>query len=467
VSLSSDLVRLAIALADPSARREAAEKLARLFDARELLLFVRDIEAGVLVTAPGMRQRLPGGRSWQRFLSECCGHDTMVGELPIDDVAERIRSVCFKASDDVFMVLVGVEQLNAEIAAFRLLLPLLGVALEREHRAAIADVHVQIAEETTRRAENLAAALDAARRQMADTNAQLRAKAKQLEEANEMLQDQAAELEAQADELESARDEADAANRAKSEFLTTMSHELRTPLNAISGYVQLLQLGIHGPLTDEQRGSLERIEHSQRHLLALINDVLSLARIESGTVYYDFTVVDLRILVKEIAPLVEQQMSAKRLNYQVEMPHTELCVRVDEEKLRQVLLNLISNAIKFTPEGGTITVSVGENPRDHSAYVAVADTGIGIPAEKIETIFDPFVQVHTGFTRSAEGTGLGLSISRDLAEGMGATLTVDSRIGKGSIFTITLPTPKAQPDASSVPIEDIGSAMRDAAESHI
>jgi signal transduction histidine kinase len=467
VKLSSDLIQLATALADPATRQEAAEKLARRFEARELLLFVRDIEVGLLVTAQGMRQRLPDGRAWQKFLSECGRHDTMVGELPIEDIAESIRSVCFRASDDVLMVLVGVERLNDEIAAFRLLLPLLGAALEREHRAAIAHVHMQIAEETARRAENLLAALDAARRQMADTNAELRAKARQLEEANEMLQDQTAELEAQAEELEQTRAEADAANRAKSVFLTTMSHELRTPLNAISGYVQLLQLGIHGPLTDEQRGSLERIERSQRHLLALINDVLSLARIESGTVYYHFTDIDLRMVVEEIAPLVEQQMAAKRLNYEVDVPQSEVPVRVDRDKLRQVLLNLISNAIKFTPPRGKITVLVGANPDNHSAYVAVADTGIGIPAEKVTTIFDPFVQVHTGLTRFAEGTGLGLSISRDLAKGMGGTLTVDSRVGEGSIFTIALPLLGVQPDGASVPFENVAGADRERAKSQI
>jgi signal transduction histidine kinase len=237
-----------------------------------------------------------------------------------------------------------------------------------------------------------------------------------------------------------ARLEAENATRAKSQFLAVMSHELRTPLNAIAGHVQLLEMGIHGPVTAAQREALGRIAKSQRHLLRLINEVLNLSRVETGRVEYAVEDMAIQDVVAELPPMVAPQLGAKHLKCEVDHETPPLHVRADREKVVQVLLNLLSNAIKFTPAGGRLMIDF--STRDDApefAYIRVSDTGIGIPSEKQEAVFEPFVQVHTGPTRAVDGAGLGLAISRELARGMGGELRMRSRDGGGSTFTLTLP----------------------------
>ncbi|MGI8547155.1 MAG: PAS domain S-box protein [Gemmatimonadaceae bacterium] len=234
-----------------------------------------------------------------------------------------------------------------------------------------------------------------------------------------------------------AREAAEFANRARSDFLATMSHELRTPLNAIAGYVELMELGLRGPVTEQQLQDLTRIRKSQERLLRLVNDVLSFAKIDAGQVSYDIADVALDEVIAGVEALVLPQLTAKALAYTFNSATCTLPVHVDRERLEQILLNLVSNAIKFTAAGGMVTVTC--ESRKDSASIHVSDTGIGIPEEKIDAIFDPFVQVETGHTRSAEGTGLGLAISRELAAGMGVTVTVRSEVGVGSTFTVTIP----------------------------
>ena len=230
---------------------------------------------------------------------------------------------------------------------------------------------------------------------------------------------------------------AEAASQAKSDFLAMMSHELRTPLNAIDGYAELLMLGVHGPLTDDQREDIERIRRSERHLLGLINEVLNYTRLEAGAVQYDTSDVRLDELVASCDALTAPQRSAKRLDYRFDGCPRDLLVRADPDRLRQILLNLVGNAIKFTPEGGSIVVACSAD--DHFVSVAVTDNGPGIDADRLENIFEPFVQVGPRYTRPSDGVGLGLAISRDLARGMGGELSVRSVPGRGSTFTLTLP----------------------------
>jgi signal transduction histidine kinase len=284
------------------------------------------------------------------------------------------------------------------------------------------------------------------------SNEQLETQAVEMELQQEQLHEAAAEMEAQADQLRALNDAlqertdeadrqraaADEANRAKSAFLAVMSHELRTPLNAIGGYVQLMEMGIHGPVTDAQREALGRVERSQKHLLRLINDVLNLARIESGRVEYVLEDVDLAVLMADVTPMVEPQMTAKALALEVAVAAGAVA-RADREKVQQIVINLLSNAIKFTPAGGRVRVQARRAGGPREVLLSVADTGIGIAPEKHASVFDPFVQVDMSRTRRSEGSGLGLAISRDLARGMGGDLRVESTVGEGSTFTLTLP----------------------------
>jgi signal transduction histidine kinase/PAS domain-containing protein len=233
-----------------------------------------------------------------------------------------------------------------------------------------------------------------------------------------------------------ARQAAEEANRAKTQFLATMSHELRTPLNAISGYAELMSLGLRGPTTAEQREDLGRIMRSQRHLLSVINDILNFARLETGHLEYHLASVRAADLLGDLESLIRPQLAAKRLEFSREPVPDDIVVRADAEKVRQVLLNLMANAVKFTAPGGHIRISCDQD--DAHVYVRVTDTGIGIPMDRRGAIFEPFVQLHRTLAQPSEGTGLGLSISRDLARGMGGELTVESEPGIGSTFTLVL-----------------------------
>jgi PAS domain S-box-containing protein len=231
--------------------------------------------------------------------------------------------------------------------------------------------------------------------------------------------------------------EAQEANRAKSQFLATMSHELRTPLNAIGGYAELLQMGLRGPLSAEQQDDLNRIQRSQRHLLGLINDLLNFAKIESGRLELHVERVLVADAVTSAEALIQPQVQAKTLRYECRPRDASVACSADLDKLHQVLANLLSNAVKFTPAGGAIEISWDES--DRAVHIHVADTGPGIPPNKLEAIFEPFVQLGGNLTRVTEGTGLGLAISRELARAMGGDVTVCSTLGAGSSFTLTLP----------------------------
>ncbi|MFN2565821.1 MAG: sensor histidine kinase [Gemmatimonadaceae bacterium] len=230
---------------------------------------------------------------------------------------------------------------------------------------------------------------------------------------------------------------AEAANHAKTEFLTSMSHELRTPLNAIAGYADLLALGIGGELSDEQKSYIDRLRRSQQHLLAIITDLLNFGRIEAGEVTYDIQPLHLSAVVDAVLPMVEPQAAAKQLAFDRGDCGTHIIARADRAKVEQILLNLLSNAVKFTASGGRISVSC--DATNERAALIVRDTGVGIPAEKLEAIFEPFVQIGRSLTTGHEGTGLGLAISRDLARAMGGDVTAESGLGEGSVFTLMLP----------------------------
>jgi signal transduction histidine kinase len=249
-------------------------------------------------------------------------------------------------------------------------------------------------------------------------------------------------------EADALRLAAEAANQSKSQFLGTMSHELRTPLNVIGGFTELLELGIEGPVTQKQRGALARIKASQQHLLMLITEILNFVRIESGRMEYQFGRASMAEALADVAGMLGGMAKEKSLTLTVPPGDAEVVAWADADRVRQILVNLIMNAVKYTPPGGTITLScaaVGE-----TVFARVADTGPGIPVGRLESIFEPFVQLTSGLTDRGGGVGLGLPISRDLARAMNGDVQVEST-ERGSCFSLVLPrAPLASSPQASV-----------------
>ncbi|HEX6133288.1 MAG TPA: ATP-binding protein [Longimicrobiales bacterium] len=254
----------------------------------------------------------------------------------------------------------------------------------------------------------------------------------------EMLRHTNRELRRQAEVLEQVNHQLREATKAKDQFLAVMSHELRTPINAIMGYSDLLDLGVKGPLNEDQRGMLARVRETSRHLLGLINEVLDLAKIGAGRM--DLVLADLEIggIVERAAQQIQPQAAGKGLTLEVEPPDDQRAItaRADETRLTQIIVNLLSNAVKFTSQGG-VTISYGEV--DGYIAIRVSDTGPGIPPDQVERIFEEFYQVEGGLSRASGGTGLGLAIARRFARLMNGDIRVESQVGRGSTFTILLP----------------------------
>ncbi len=238
-------------------------------------------------------------------------------------------------------------------------------------------------------------------------------------------------------EADEARRVAQSANDAKTRFLNMMSHELRTPLGAIGGYAALLEEGIYGALTEEQSKYIARIRHNQAHLLQLVNELLDLGKIESGAFELRLDAVPVQTVVESAHTMIEPQIRARDLQLQVEVADPGLRFHADRERVEQIVLNLLSNAVKFTPPGGSVRIMVA--PEADKICLGVRDTGVGIPDDKLEIVFEAFYQVEASRSRAYGGTGLGLSISRQLARAMGGDLTVKSELGKGSTFSLSLP----------------------------
>src|SRR5689334_3187012 len=233
-----------------------------------------------------------------------------------------------------------------------------------------------------------------------------------------------------------ARAAAESANRAKAAFLASMSHELRTPLQAALGFAQLLRSGVFGPINAEQSDALARVERSQTHLARLIDDILDFARLEAGRVRVLLEAVRAAEIIEDLVPLVEPQATLKQISITTQVADG-LVVAVDRQRMRQIMLNLVGNAIKFTNPGGAVRVVA--RPDANRVRFEVQDNGLGIPADRLKEIFEPFVQVDDALTRTAAGAGLGLAISRDLARAMGGELSVQSEPGKGSVFSVSFP----------------------------
>jgi len=266
-------------------------------------------------------------------------------------------------------------------------------------------------------------------------------------------------LRAMEEQLRQALRAAESANVEKSRFLATMSHEIRTPINAILGYADLLDLEVQGPMTQGQRQYLERVRASGRHLLALVEDVLDFARVEAGRLAVEPGRAALRSTAEAAIGLLRPQAEARELALELECAD-DVEYWGDDTRVQQILVNLLANAIKFTAPGGSIRVTCGCEEADSLAELhgpgpwtcaRVEDTGIGIPSDRLSAVFEPFVQVDNALTRTHQGSGLGLAISRRLARLMGGDLTVRSRAGTGSVFSLWLPATAPQAGEGGAP----------------
>jgi PAS domain S-box-containing protein len=272
-------------------------------------------------------------------------------------------------------------------------------------------------------------------------NTQLESQAESLREANQRL---LAALSA----AKVARDEAERANRVKSEFLASMSHELRTPLNAISGYADLMNAGIAGELPRLYREYVDKIQRSQRHLQQMITGVLDFSKLEAGTLPLELEETRVADVLARVEPLVEAQAALKRQVLHIALPQRSLTVIADPDRALQIVLNLLTNAIRFTPPDGAISVDAAMHGADAVA-IRVCDNGPGIADADAERVFEPFVQLDHSLSRRPDGAGLGLAISRDLARAMGGDLTLQSAPGRGATFVLTLPRSKRDEAASA------------------
>jgi signal transduction histidine kinase len=276
---------------------------------------------------------------------------------------------------------------------------------------------------------------------------------------NERLEKQSGKLARFAARLAKARDEANHANRAKSEFLAHMSHELRTPLNAINGFSEIIKDEMFGPVAPRYRDYAADIYRSGMHLTALINDVLDLSKIEAGKLEIDEELIEPAAIVESCLRLMRDRAHKASLRLHTDLPHDLPRLRADERLVKQVLLNLLTNAIKFTPEGGRVIVAVRAAENGALAF-AVHDTGIGIAAEDIPRVLEPYGQVATARNRNPDGTGLGLPLVKKMIELHAGTLALDSTPGVGTIATVTFPRERViaadRPSAAALPFAKVG-----------
>jgi signal transduction histidine kinase len=384
-------------LADPTRRRQAGQALAVLLGADDLIVFVRDPEVDALLAAPGFPQTLPGGRTWRTFLEACLGPGHHTAELPYPDASTTTPATGLAGADGSVLVLLGGAPLEAEVAGLRLLLPILAAVFHGEQSALTATAQATIAREAAAQAKALAESLDAARYALQR-------------------------------ELHTRED-----------FLASASHDLKNPLAAINGTAQLLRRRLtRGDSIDPDQLAtrLAQIESTAAQMAAQIDEMLDVTRLRMGSpLELDRRPTDLVVLARRAADAHQQATDKHRIR--VETSETGIEGDWDPARIRRVIGNLLGNAIKYSPDGD-IVVQLARADDAPYAVITVRDQGIGIAQDDLPHVFERFQRGRNVVGRIA-GTGIGLAASKQIVEQHEGTITVESRLGEGSTFTIRLP----------------------------
>lgn len=404
--LHGSMLALVAGLADLTRRREAARRLARQLGAEDLLVFIPDLETGVLLPAPGFPQTLPHGREWRAFLAACASEREQAATLPFPPSTEP-GAVWGVAEGGSVLVLVGGLAPFADLAVVRDLLPLLTAAFRGEQQAVLAKGRSASVAAAAANATALAATLDVARREVQDA----------LRQAENAL-------------------------RLRDEFLSAVTHDLRSPLTTLQGMSELLRrraIKEDTPATARIAAGLEMIGRTSRRMAAMVQELLDLSQLQAGRrLALNCTPIDLTALIQEVVRDMQQTTSPHTLR--VDAPSQAIVGAWDRERLERVWSNLLSNAVKYSPDGGAITVSVSQEDTDSRrwAVVTVADEGLGIEAADLPHIFERFYRAASVSGR-IRGTGIGLAGAKQIVAQHAGSMSVTSAVGRGSRFTVRLP----------------------------
>jgi signal transduction histidine kinase/ActR/RegA family two-component response regulator len=389
------------ALASPDGRREAARRLAQYLGAEDLILFIQDPEINILLPAPGFIQTLPSRQTWRALLDECATRGECEAAVPFPDAQSTKPVMAMAGQDGSVLALIGGRPKLDEARALVDLMPLLAAALRGERAVLTSEGQTRIARQAATQSKTLAEMLDTAR-----------------------------------SDLERALRAAEAASRAKDDFLATVSHELRTPLTPILGFARMLRSGqLDASNIERALASIERNAELQSHL---IEDILDFARIIAGKLRLDVQPLDPAVVVEAAVDVVRPAATAKDVRLQVVLDPGAGPVAGDASRLQQVIWNLLTNAVKFTPRGGRVQVRL-ERTNSH-IEITISDSGEGISPDFLPYVFDRFRQADNSISRRHGGLGLGLSIVRQLVEMHGGTVNVYSGgLEQGATFIVKLP----------------------------
>ncbi|MDB5320113.1 MAG: Hybrid sensor histidine kinase/response regulator [Phycisphaerales bacterium] len=433
----SQYLRIVAGLTQPDRRREVARELAVRAGAEDLIIFIVDAQVEALLPAPGFMQTLPGAREWRTFLNECVERRQCDGHVPFPHADTPIRATAIAAEDGSVLVLLGgVPRMNVA-QDLCMLLPLLAAAFRGERMAAIAEGQAKVAREAAGQAKLLAASLDKARQAL-----------------HHALRN-----------AEAASATATAANLAKDQFLAVLSHELRTPLTPVLTATHMLQTDPSMP--PDARATIAMIRRNVQLETRLIDDLLDLTRVSRGKLQLQLATVDLHETIAHVIEICESDLRTKQLRFTQRLGAQAYRVRADSARLQQIIWNLLKNAIKFTPEGGSIELST-DNTADGRIAVRVQDTGVGIDPASLPNIFDAFQQGGEDVTRLFGGLGLGLSITKALVDAHGGALTaVSPGKGRGSTFAVILPTTQDVATPPQMAVNPRSSGARPPKSGHI